>query len=68
MTMMPPGDVATREELLELLTQSARGGSVPAQKALLDELRREEEPDDSDGFAALDEGSNVTPIRREASA
>jgi hypothetical protein len=39
---LPP--VCSREELLALLSEAARGGSVPACKTLLDELRRDEAP------------------------
>jgi hypothetical protein len=35
------GDVATRDELLELLWAAAREGSVSAMRALLEELRRD---------------------------
>lgn len=48
--------VPDRGELLEILGARARAGNVAAVKALLDELRRED--DDSDagsGFDALDE-------------
>jgi endogenous inhibitor of DNA gyrase (YacG/DUF329 family) len=38
--------IATREQVLELLTAAARGGSVLAAKTLLEELRR-----DGDGTA-----------------
>ena len=59
-----PDEIADREELLQLLTERARGGSVTAAATLLKELRQEEEPDaNSDGFEALD---NVTPIRKSA--
>ena len=56
---------ADRDELLLLLTERARAGSVPAMKALLDELRREVD-DDEDTGSTLDALDNVTPIRRTA--
>ena len=58
-------DVADRDELLLLLTDRARSGSVPAMKALLDELRREDADEDSPA-SALDALDNVTPIRKSA--
>lgn len=39
---LPP--IATREELLELLTVEARRGIVSAQRALLEELKHEAPP------------------------
>jgi hypothetical protein len=44
------GTIPDRDELLELLGESARGGSVTAARTLLDELRRHEgepEPDNA---------------------
>lgn len=61
-------DVADRDELLLILTAKAREGSVPAAKALLDELRRDADEDEVPGSTldALDGESNVTPLRRSA--
>lgn len=58
--MVEVSEVADREEILRLLTEAARGGSVSAMRALLETTDRPEE-DGSDGFAELD---NVTPIRK----
>jgi hypothetical protein len=60
-----PKPVADRDELLRILTESAREGSVTACKTLLEELRRDAgtEDDKDDLFADLD---NVAPLRRRA--
>jgi hypothetical protein len=39
------GDVPERDELLSLLGEAARGGSVTAMKVLLDERRRDGDDD-----------------------
>jgi hypothetical protein len=44
------GPVATREELLVLLSASARNGSITAIRALLQELPREQETSPDDDF------------------
>jgi hypothetical protein len=43
------GEVATREQLLRLLTVAARAGHVGAMKGLIEELRRDD-PDASADF------------------
>jgi hypothetical protein len=58
-----------RDELLQLLTEKAREGSVYAARCLLDELRRDEQNDlvgdggwdeiYGDGFGGLDAHSNI---------
>jgi hypothetical protein len=45
------GQIASRVEVLALLSASARGGSVTAAKTLLEELRRDP-VDDAEGFTA----------------
>jgi hypothetical protein len=52
-------EIADRDELLRILTDAARDGSVSAAKTLLEELRRDDTEEPSD-FDALD---NVRPIR-----
>lgn len=50
----PKGDIGTREEMLQILTEMARNGSVTAATTLVRELRQdEEEPEDEVG-AAID--------------
>lgn len=58
-------NIAEREELLELLTDRAREGSVTAAKALLEELRRDDRGADDDWSAIYGE-ANVTPLRRSS--
>jgi len=60
-------EVATLDEVLRLLTVEARGGSVTAQKALLDHLRRDQADEaPKDDWESLYGDGNVTPIRRPA--
>jgi hypothetical protein len=70
-------DHADRDELLRLLTEKARAGSVYACSILLAELRRDgTSPVGSeegwaeiygDDFAELDAHSNIAPLRRPPS-
>jgi hypothetical protein len=61
---LPEGGVPTEEELLELLGQAARCGSVPAIKELL-ACHREREGKSDDGLAEFERargaGGMVTP-------
>jgi hypothetical protein len=61
-------EIAGREELLEILTERARAGSVTAARALLEELRREQAPERprSDWTVIYGDGSSK-PVRRKAS-
>lgn len=48
----PQGEIGTREEMLQILTEMARNGSVTAATTLVRELRAdEEEPKDEVGAA-----------------
>jgi hypothetical protein len=69
-------DLVDREELLQLLTEKARAGSVYACTILLAELRRDETTSGSeegwaeiygDDFAERGAHSNVTPLKRRPS-
>jgi hypothetical protein len=69
--------IADRDELLELLTEHARQGSVSACRCLLDELRRDVlghplpslgwEEIYGDGLDELDAHANITSLRRRPS-
>lgn len=57
-------EVATRDELLLLLSGAARRGNVGAMRVLLEELRRDAGDEDaSDPFSGLDE---LAPRRKRA--
>jgi hypothetical protein len=54
----------SREDLLALAESAAQKGSVAAIKLLLEELRRDSEPDA--GGSEFDELDNVTPFRKKS--
>lgn len=61
-------DIPDRDELLQILGEKARDGSVPAVKLLLEELRRDDDGDSDSGFDALDTPVDLSAIRAAKSA
>ena len=57
-------DIASRDELLRVLTERARAGNVAAVKVLLGELRLDDDEESGSALDALDGGASVTPIER----